>query len=358
MSDFRAWRVDEKNDGSFVGSEQTCSTDSLPLVGDNNESEESVLIKVTHSSLNYKDAMSASGNKGVTRSFPHTPGIDAAGTLLGKDGSVLVTGYDLGMTIDGGFGECIRVPSKWIVAPNPFAVGEESSAKSACRLSMIYGTAGLTAALCVSKLIEVGGAKPDDGRVVVTGASGGVGSISVELLAKLGFSVVAISGKADDPSSKNRLMELGATEILGRDALEANPRPLLRPDYAHAIDTVGGKPLAEILKKIAPGGSVAACGNAAGLKVDTSVLPFILRGVQLLGVDSVEISLEEKHRMWIKLATDWRCPVTETSVREIGRHEIDGCLKAMLRGESTGKILLDHSLTKDNGCEGVARAKL
>jgi len=337
MSSFQAWRVEEAGRGKFVGSEQTCS---LPEGDD----DSSVVIKVTHSSLNYKDALSASGNRGVTRSFPHTPGIDAAGTDAKTGESVLVTGYDLGMNTDGGFGEAIRVPSKWVLSPNPFSSIAEDSFEVA-RTSMIYGTAGLTAALCVTKLLELGKATPGDGKVIVTGASGGVGSVAVEILAKLGFTVVAVSGKSESSYAKNKLMELGASEVVGREALKTDGRPLLKPEYAHAIDTVGGDPLAELLKKTLPGGSVAACGNAAGLAFETTVLPFILRGINLLGVDSVEISLEEKQAAWSKLANEWRCPVTEQHVMEIGRHDLDEYLKAMLKGKSSGRVVLDHSMT-------------
>jgi putative YhdH/YhfP family quinone oxidoreductase len=300
-------------------------------------SEDKVWIRVTHSSLNYKDALSASGNKGVTRNFPHTPGIDAAGTLVAdnQEEKVIVTGYDLGMNTDGGFGEMICVPRSWIVKPNPF---------DSARTAMVYGTAGLTAGLCVQKLLDVGRAKPDDGPVIVTGATGGVGSVAVEILAKLGFHVVAVTGKVY--THKDQLMKLNAQAVVGRDFLENNPKPLLKPAFAHAIDTVGGNPLAELLKQIRPGGSVACCGNAAGLQLETTVLPFILRGINLLGVDSVEIPLDEKKKVWDKLATSWRCPVTEASAKHIGRHELDVHLKAYLQGQSSGKTVLDHSLTQ------------
>lgn len=292
------------------------------------------MIQVSHSSLNYKDALSATGNKGVTRNFPHTPGIDAVGTRQDTGESCLVTGYDLGMNTDGGFGERIRVPEEWIISPVPFGKPETA---------MIYGTAGLTAGLCVQKLLQMG-ANPFQGRVLVTGSTGAVGSVAVELLAKLGFEVVALTGKVD--SHKDALMELGAKEIVGRETLESTKKPLLRPSFANAIDTVGGTPLAEVLKQIQPGGSIACCGLVAGTQLETTVLPFILRGVNLLGVDSVEIPLADKKAVWDKLATDWSCPKTEASAVEIGRHELDAYLKAFLKGQSSGKIVLNHSLTK------------
>jgi putative YhdH/YhfP family quinone oxidoreductase len=325
VSSFQAWRVQELDDGSFQGSEQTMSINDLP--------EHDTLIRVTHSSLNYKDALSAVGNKGVTKQYPHTPGIDAVGVNDAGD-SVIVTGYDLGMNTDGGFGEYIRVPREWCAAV-------PSQWKDDPRQAMVYGTAGLTAGLCVQKILRMG-ASPDQGKVVVTGASGSVGSVAVEILSRLGFDVVAVSGKKPD-----LLKELGASEIIGREALDASKKPLLKPVFANAVDTVGGTPLVELLKQIRPGGSVACCGLVAGPKLEATVFPFILRGVNLLGVDSVEIPVSDKQAVWDKLAGEWNCPVTTAkNARDIGRHELDACLKAYLKGESSGKIVLDHSLTK------------
>lgn len=329
QTEFRAWRVEETPDG-FTGSVQTRKIADLP--------EGDVLVRVTHSSLNYKDALSASGNRGVTRQYPHTPGVDAAGEVVASSvdsvvpGSpVIVTGYDLGMNTDGGFGEYIRVPADWCV---PMPAGWDA------RTAMIYGTAGLTAGLCVEKLLRMGAA-PEQGRVAVTGASGAVGSVVVELLASLGFEVVAISGKADHA---DQLRELGASDVVGRDALSEEKKPLLRPEFANAVDTVGGTPLAELLKRIRPGGSVSICGLVAGPQLQTTVFPFILRGVNLLGVDSVEIPRADKEAIWQKLAGPWKCPKTEASARDIGRSQLDECLKAFLAGNSAGKLVLDHSL--------------
>lgn len=327
-TEFRAWRVDE-SDGEYVGSEQTLKISDLP--------DNEVLIRVTHSSLNYKDALSASGNKGVTREFPHTPGIDAAGEVveasagsLAAGDKVLVTGYDLGMNTDGGFGEYIRVPAAWCV---PMPTGWDA------RTAMIYGTAGLTAGLCVTKLLTMG-ATPEQGKVVISGASGAVGSVAVEILSRLGFAVVAVSGKAEHADN---LKKLGAKEVLGRDALETTKKPMLKPLFANGIDTVGGAPLAEMLKQILPGGSVSCCGLVAGPQLETTVLPFILRGNNLLGVDSVEIPLAQKQQVWNHLSGDWACPATEAAARDIGRAELNEALDAFLKGNSSGKIVLDHS---------------
>jgi putative YhdH/YhfP family quinone oxidoreductase len=205
---------------------------------------------------------------------------------------------------------------------------------------MIYGTAGLTAGLCVQKLLHMG-ANPQQGQVAVTGATGAVGSVAVELLSMLGFSVVAISGKA-----ANKLKELGATKVVGRDVLETTKKPLVKPQFANAVDTVGGPFLAELLKQIQPGGSVSCCGLVAGPQLETTVLPFILRGINLLGVDSVEIPLKDKMQVWDKFSTEWACPKTEAMCKEIGRQELDVCLKAFLEGKSSGKIVLSHRLTE------------
>lgn len=328
MADFRAWRVFEEN-GTYSGKVTERRFDDLPA-GD-------VLIRVDHSSLNFKDALSASGNKGVTRDFPHTPGIDAAGEVVRSDAGdlpsgtqVIVTGYDLGMNTDGGFGEYIRVPSSWCVKmPEGWNT----------RTAMAYGTAGLTAALCVDKLLKAG-LEAGQGPVLVTGASGGVGSVAVELLAKLGSEVIAVSGKTDQVEA---LKTLGATRVEGRELLEETKKPVLKPEFAAAVDTVGGSALAEVIKRLKPAGSVAACGLAGGTSIPTAVFPFILRGVNLLGVDSVEIPLGKKREMWERLAGDWRCEKTEAQAREIGFSELPEALDAFLKGQAKGRVILTHS---------------
>lgn len=327
MTSFRAWRVHEK-DGQFLGSIETLTLDQLP--------EGEVLVRVSHSSLNYKDALSASGNKGVTREYPHTPGVDAAGHVEFSNAAqfkagdpVIVTGYDLGMNTDGGFGEYIRVPASWCI-PRP-AHWDGAAAMS-------YGTAGLTAALCVDKLLKMG-VTPTQGPVLVTGASGGVGTVAVELLSRLGFEVIALSGKVDETG---HLKQLGAREVVDRAVLEASKRPLQRATYAAAVDTVGGTLLAELLKVIQPGGAVACCGMVGGIELPTTVFPFILRGVSLLGVDSVEIPRAEKQRIWDKLSGEWRCPVTERSARTVRLEDLGEALQAFLDGQSRGRVVLEH----------------
>jgi len=297
--------------------------------------EGEILVEVLYSSVNYKDAMSATGVPGVTREYPHQPGIDAAGIIrestdpnlpLGEE--VIVIGFDLGMNTPGGFGQFIRVPSDWVV-PLPAGLS--------LRESMILGTAGLTAALCMEKL-EWMNAQPQDGPVLVTGATGGVGSVAVSLLASLGFEVVAMTGKE---AQHDYLKALGASEIVSREALgEVSARPMLKPAFAHAIDTVGGDILTNVVKSLQPQGSVAICGLVASANFDVSVLPFILRGVNVLGVDSVELPLEDKARNWQRLAEEWRLPTLEQMTLEIGLEEISETVDSLMSGSVVGRTLV------------------
>jgi len=326
--EYKALLVSEVQEKEFASELTTLDTESLP--------EGEVLIEVQYSSLNYKDALSASGNKGVTRNFPHTPGIDAAGKIVeSSDPSlpagteVLVTGYDLGMNTAGGFGQFIRVPAAWVIRmPEGLSLRE----------SMILGTAGLTAALCVDKLLQ-SGLQPTQGEVLVTGSTGGVGSIAVALLAKLGFQVVASTGKQD---AAEWLKSLGAADIIDRAELsEENPRPLLKERWAGAVDVVGGETLSSVIKSLQYGGSVAACGLVQSPAFSATVLPFILRGVNLLGVDSVELPLETKQRAWNKLAGEWKLDNLGSMITEIGFAELDESLKSVLSGKAQGRYLLN-----------------
>ncbi len=253
-----------------------------------------VLIRVHYSSLNYKDALSATGNRGVTRTFPHTPGIDAAGVVehskvaeFTAGDEVIVTGYDLGMNTYGGMAQYIRVPAAWVI---------KRPAGLSLRESMILGTAGLTAALCVDKLLRAG-LTVDAGPVLVTGATGGVGSIAIVLLKQLGFDVTAVTGKTEQAEF---LRQLGAKQVIDREALTVGTdKALLKPQWAGVVDTVGGDILFNAVKSLQYGASAACCGLTAGIDFKASVLPFILRGVNLLGVDSVELPLVNKASMWI-----------------------------------------------------------
>ena len=326
MTEFKAFWV-EKDEQGVRHEVVTRRTDELP--------EDEILVEVLYSSVNYKDAMSATGVPGVTREYPHQPGIDAAGIIrestdpnlpLGEE--VIVIGFDLGMNTPGGFGQFIRVPSDWVV-PLPAGLS--------LRESMILGTAGLTAALCMEKL-EWMNAQPQDGPVLVTGATGGVGSVAVSLLASLGFEVVAMTGKE---AQHDYLKALGASEIVSREALgEVSARPMLKPAFAHAIDTVGGDILTNVVKSLQPQGSVAICGLVASANFDVSVLPFILRGVNVLGVDSVELPLEDKARNWQRLAEEWRLPTLDQMTLEIGLEEISETVDSLMSGSVVGRTLV------------------
>ena len=296
-----------------------------------------LIVEVKFSSLNYKDALSASGNKAVTRKYPHTPGIDAAGVVVdstskafGAGDQVIVMGFDLGMNTSGGFGRYISVPSGWAVRlPQGLTLQD----------SMGYGTAGLTAALCILRLMA-GGLSKDSGEVLVTGATGGVGSVAVAILAKLGFNVVAATGKADE---KDFLKQLGATAIISREeANDTSGRPLQKGRWAGVVDTVGGNILATALKTAKYGGLVAACGNAMSAELNVNVFPFILRGVSLLGVDSVEIPMRARQMAWTKLAGEWRIDLSRI-VTECSLEELNPKIDQILKGGVRGRVVVDLS---------------
>ncbi len=296
-----------------------------------------VLIDVHYSSLNFKDAMSATGNPGVTRVFPHVPGIDAAGVVLESNSSsvtvgdqVLVHGFDLGMNTWGGFGARIRVPAEWVV-PLPEGLTLEES--------MILGTAGFTAALCIDKL-ETFGMVPDSGPVVVTGATGGVGSVGICLLSALGYEVVAVSGKAD---KADWLQTLGAAKVMSREeALEGQERALGRQTWAGVLDTVGGDILWNLLKSLKYGKSLAACGLVGGASIPATVLPFLLRHVNLLGIDSVELPLAEKRRIWSKLGSEWKLKSLQSIKQPLRLDTVSKAIDEILAGRMVGRGVLRH----------------
>lgn len=303
-----------------------------------------LLIRVRYSSLNYKDALSARGNRGVTRSFPHTPGIDAAGeiaestsTSFREGDEVIVTGFDLGMNTSGGFGEYIRVPAVWAL-PLPSGLS--------ARTSMVYGTAGLTAAIAVDRLASAGVTprpkRQTDGRpVLVTGAKGGVGSFSVALLSQMGFEVEAVTGS---PAAEEYLRRLGAADVVARAVLEAeDTKPLLHARWAAAVDTVGGPILSNLLRAIDYGGAVAACGNAASASFEGSVLPFILRGVSLLGIDSARHPMDRRALLWRRLSEAWAGIGDKVRIEECGLDELPGRIAAMSGSKIVGRVVVAHS---------------
>ena len=294
-----------------------------------------VQIKVSHSSLNYKDALSASGNKGVTRNYPFVPGIDAAGTIADANSSeftdgdeVIVTGYDMGMNTPGGFGEYINVPAEWVV--------KKPSNLSSLE-AMSIGTAGITAAASVLKIQE--SSKASDLPVLISGATGGVGSISVMLISKLGKEVSALTGKS---SSTDFLKSIGANNIIMRDEyLEAPAKAMERPLFSSAIDTVGGNVLSKMLPQISPHGVIACCGNVAGIEVNTTVFPFILRGITLAGIDSAESPIEFKTSIWNKFADEWKLDLSPM-IRVVFKENLQQEIDLILEGGQQGRVVLQH----------------
>ncbi|MFL0490771.1 oxidoreductase [Bacillus sp. AFS054943] len=324
---FRAIVVNETENHQFEREVVEREVSSLP--------EGDVLIRVHYSSLNYKDALSATGNKGVTRTYPHTPGIDAAGEVVSSEegtikvgDQVIVTGYDLGMNTSGGFGEYIRVPASWII-PLP----EGMSLKE----SMMYGTAGFTAALSVYKLIGTG-IMPSMGDVLVTGATGGVGSVAVSILSKLGYNVVGATGKMEE---EEMLLRLGAKKVIHRAELsDESGRPMLKGIYAGVIDTVGGSMLETALKLVRYDGCVTTCGNVAGHELHTTVYPFILRGISLLGIDSVQCSVDMRREVWALLADEWKNTELLSYTEECTLEELDEKFTFILQGKLKGRTVV------------------
>jgi len=325
---FKAFITEETDEG-FVSSIKERSIDDLP--------DGNVLIKVLFSSLNYKDALSASGNKGVSRNYPHSPGIDAAGIVEKSDSDeffkgdeVIVTGYDLGMNTSGGFSEYIRVPKEWIIK-KPDNLSLEGS--------MAYGTAGLTAGLCVRKIL-LNGIKPEDGEVFVTGATGGVGIIAVMLLVKLGFNVVAITGKDDQT---DLLVSLGAKEIINRSEFEGDMKsPLAKPRWAGGVDAVGSDILSNLITATHQRAAIACCGMVGGTNLNTSIFPFILRGLSLLGIDSAETLIEVKKEIWNNFASDWKLEKINDQIKDVGLEELSSEIEKILKGEQVGRVRLKN----------------
>jgi putative YhdH/YhfP family quinone oxidoreductase len=307
--------------------------EEIPL--DEFPADDEVLIRVDYSSLNYKDALAARGHPGVVRSFPHVPGVDCAGTVAYSASAeyragdkVLVTGYELGAGRWGGFAKYVWVPADWIVRlPQSLSTRE----------AMIYGTAGFTAAQCVTAIVERGIGR-ERGPVVVTGATGGVGSLAVAILAKLGYEVAAVTGKREQ---HDWLRQLGARAILSRDeVIDPTDRPLLSARWAAAVDTVGGQPLATLVRSIDHRGCVAACGLVAGTQIQLTVYPFILRGVTLAGIDSAQCPRPERLEIWQKLAGPWRVEQLDQVADEITLDELPDRIERILAGRIVGRTIV------------------
>jgi acrylyl-CoA reductase (NADPH) len=325
---YKALVIRKTIDKSFTRAIENCNTDELP--------KGEVLIRVHYSSLNYKDGLSCIGNRAVTRRYPHTPGIDAAGIVescstskFNVGDSVVIVSYDLGMNTAGGFGQYIRVPEEWVM-PLPSGLSLKES--------MIFGTAGYTSGFSVYKLLHQG-IKPEDGPIVVTGASGGVGSISVAILSKLGF---AVYGSSWNPESYDFIKKLGASEVIGHeDVIDELGRPLLKETWAGVIDTLGGDTLSSLLKACNENGTVVAVGNVSAQSFQASILPFILRGINLLGVNSQGTSHSFRKELWSKLATDWKPTNLDSLATECKLDQLPHEIDQLLKGSQIGRVIVN-----------------
>ena len=325
---FRALVVTKNDDKTFTREVTERKINDLP--------EGEVLIRVRYSSLNFKDGLSCIGNPGVTRNYPHTPGIDASGEVAESSDSrfkegdfVIVSGYNLGMDTSGGFGQYIRVPADWI-EPLPEGLTVKEAA--------IYGVAGFTAALSVDAL-QKHGIVPEDGEVVVTGSTGGVGSVSVALLSHLGYNVVASTGKKEE---REFLNGIGASQIISREEVnDESNKPLLSERWGGAIDSVGGNTLATLLKAVKRGGAIAATGLVASSELSTTVFPFILRGVSLLGIDSGYTPKKLRREIWKKLAGDWKFAKLQKLTIDCTLDQLDPEIDKILAGGQRGRVVVD-----------------
>ncbi len=326
--DYKAMVVSEIEPNKFIREIKTLNTAQLP--------DGEVLINVKFSSLNYKDALSAKGHKGITRKYPFTPGIDASGVVIEsvtskfKTGDeVLVTGYDLGMNTSGGFGQYIRVPAEWVV-PLP--------EKLTLRESMMYGTAGFTVGVCINELTrhEV---TPQKGKILVTGATGGVGSLAIAMLSNIGYDVTASTGKTE---CYDYLRELGAKEILTReDIIDSSNKPMLSGKWAGMIDNVGGATLSSAIKSINQRGCVCILGNVSSDKFDTTVYPFLLRGIALAGIDSASRKKEERLGIWQNIATNWKIENIYNIIKEVSLNNLSNEIDVILKGGQKGRVLVN-----------------
>jgi acrylyl-CoA reductase (NADPH) len=322
---FKAFRI-VKDEGRVHGTVVDASLDEL--------TPGEVVIGTAFSSVNYKDALAASGGGGIVRRFPLIGGIDAAGTVVSsaspafKVGDpVVVTGYGLGATNDGGYAAFVRVPADWVVRlPQTLSPLE----------AMSLGTAGFTAALSVMRLQHMG-VTPGHGRIAVTGATGGVGSMAVASLSRLGYSVTAITGKA---SEHDYLRRLGAREVLAREDLRMGTKPLEKATWAGAVDAVGGEMLAWLTRTVDYRGAIASTGLTGGSELHTTVMPFILRGVSLLGIDSAMCPMEERRAAWHRLATDMKPERLEEMVSTITLGQLPSAFETLLAGKATRRIVV------------------
>ncbi len=323
---FRAFRIDRR-DGEIRAAFESLTLDDL-TPGD-------VVIRVAYSSINYKDALAATGAGSILRRFPLVGGIDLSGTVVesadprfAPGAAVLVCGMGLGETLDGGYAELARVPGDSV---EPIPPGLDA------RRAMAIGTAGLTAALALHR-IETNGQRPEQGPVLVTGATGGVGSVAIDLLAARGYEVAALTGKADAHAYLERL---GAAQIVDRHAFAKPPGPLGKGTWGGGIDNVGGDVLATLLATTRPNGNVASIGLAGGAKLETTVMPFILRGVSLVGVNAAAIEPALRAELWRRLGAEWKPRrLDEIAAREVSFDELPSVFPELLAGRVVGRIVV------------------
>jgi NADPH2:quinone reductase len=326
MKTYTALRIHQDDQGHRAGFEQ------LPKP---TPAEGEVLVRVEYSSVNYKDALAGTGRGKILRTFPLVGGIDAAGTVeqsydpgYRRGDTVLATGWGLSFDHDGAYAEYLCVPASWLV-PMP----EGLDARSA----MILGTAGFTAALAVHRML-VNGQRPELGPILVTGASGGVGCMAIAIFARLGYEVVALSGK---PDLEHWLKQIGASRVVARDALADAKRPLEKALWGGAVDNVGGETLAQITRTVAPGGNIASIGLAGGHLLETTVMPFILRGVSLLGCNSVDVPQPLRNELWRHLASDWRPADLDALIGDtLNLAALPSAFERMLAGKTYGRLLV------------------
>ena len=332
MSVLRAYRIFEEN-GKSAGRFVELSLDDL----DPGE----VVIQTHYSSVNYKDALAATGAGKVIRRFPCVGGVDVSGVVASSSDArfkvgdaVLVTGYDMGVAHDGGFAEYVRAPADWVVAlPSGLSLFE----------AMALGTAGFTAALAIHRL-EQNELAPEKGKVIVTGATGGVGSLAIQMLAQLGYHVVALTGKDGE---HEYLKALGASEILARGDIDVkSTRPLEKAQWAGALDAVGGDTLAWLTRSMQHDGVIASFGNAGGVELHTTVFPFILRGVKLLGVDSAATAMPLRKQIWQRLAGELHPQRFGQFAHTVTFAELPEAFPKMLHGESRGRTVVDFGVKR------------
>ncbi|PRS13073.1 NADPH:quinone reductase [Bacillus pumilus] len=328
MDSFKAILVTEKNDQVSY---------DLQNVSVNDLSEGEVLIKVAYSSINYKDMLAVQKNGGVIRNYPMIPGIDLSGTIVHTTDNrfvegqqVIVTGFAMGMSHTGGFSEYARVPADWIVPlPNNLTLKE----------AMIFGTAGFTAALSIMALQENGMSTKNQPNILVTGSTGGVGSIAIQLLSKIGYKNIFALVRKDNQVDIAK--SLGATDVIFANELGELKKPLNKQKFDFVLDTVGGDVASVIIPQISYGGSMSMCGNAGGIKLTTTVLPFILRGINLLGIDSVNVPINKRKVIWNEIANEWNISQT-TLVNEITLDTLPEKIEAIKNGQHLGRTIIKY----------------